>query len=74
MICFMVNTAARLYKLNSNELDDQDMVFSPMDLYGATALAYLGADGNDGKKLARVLGIKEPKGVWRKRREYGDDL
>ncbi len=41
--------------------EDKNILFSPVDLYTATALAHLGAEGESRKKLATILGIKEPR-------------
>lgn len=40
--------------------EDKNILFSPLDLYFATALAFLGAEGESRKKLGNILGIKEP--------------
>lgn len=41
--------------------EDKNIFFSPLDLYTATALTYLGSDGEARRRLGNILGIKEPR-------------
>ncbi|KAK7604603.1 hypothetical protein V9T40_005789 [Parthenolecanium corni] len=60
MACFAVTTASKIMKSKDME-EDKNIFFSPLDLYTATALTYIGSDGEARRRLGKILGIKEPR-------------
>lgn len=66
----MLNTAAKLDKMGKDDV--QNVLFSPIDLYATTALAYLGSGERDKLALQKVLRLKKPRRADRKKRELED--